>query len=346
MLYFTSSDFVGYHPNFPIVSSHTTGGMSSKTASVENALGCEVVTDLTKLNSIDKQQDLIVEPLAIKAPRNVPEELQYGSNWKKLREIEQSRIDTLKEYPGRKILLCSEMEILRWNGQMRQEILEAVNRKVFASCRYQKKLMESMNIQSRIIYEPIDEYLYYPSIKNQKQVIAIGSVKHIKNIKSIIEAFRILKDTNFETVYIGCPAMWAGVVANNDERIYDTELYHELIEVSDIHYKSSPATKIAKILSESTFYINFAYHEVCCRTAMEALMSGCAVIGGKHPLWKEYPTFDQIENISELPKVLKKFTNLSLEKTNQWEDNVHKWAFNNFSYKVFSQKINEAFNAY
>lgn len=338
MQLYTSPDFVGYHPNFPVVGSHPTGGMSTKTAAVEIALNCETVTDLKTLPKATVSNDLIVEPLAIKAPRSVPEELEQGGDWQKLRDIERGRIAEVAAYPGRKILLCSEMEILRWSGEMRMQVLKAVKNKVFASCHYQQALMSAVGIQSDVIYEPINEYLYYPGLKKQRQVVAIGSVKHIKNIKMIIEVFRKLEGTDFHRVYIGSPNVWGGKVHRQRESELDMELYDALLDVCDEHHDASPGTFVARVLAESEFYLNFAYHEVCCRTAMEALMAGCGVIGGPHLLWKEYPVLAHIESAEACLAALEKHTG---------DENIvgetREWAVKNFGFTRFQKQIQEAF---
>ena len=143
MQLYTSPDFVGYYPNYPLTGSHPTGGMSTKMVAVEIALGCQTVTDLKTLPEDTMRADLIVEPLAIKAPRNVPEELEQGGDWDNLRGIEWGRLAEVVAYLGRKILLCSEMEILRWPGQLRMDAIAAVDEKVFASCYYQQALMNA-----------------------------------------------------------------------------------------------------------------------------------------------------------------------------------------------------------
>ena len=339
MQLYTSPDFVGYHPNFPVVGSHPTGGMSTKTASVEIALGCQTVIDLKTLPKATANPDLIVEPLAIKAPRNVPEELEHGGDWQKLRDIERGRIAEIAAYPGRKILLCSEMEILRWPGEMRTEVAKAAKNKVFASCHYQQALMRAVGIQSDVIYEPINEYLYYPSVKKPRQVVAIGSVKHIKNIKMIIEVFRKLEGTDFHRVYIGSPNVWGGKVHRQRESELDMELYDALLDVCDEHHDASPGTFVARVLAESQFYLNFAYHEVCCRTAMEALMAGCGVIGGPHPLWMEYPVLAQVESPDACLAAIEKHTG---------DENIvgdmREWAVKNFGFARFQKQIQEAFD--
>lgn len=338
MQLYTSPDFVGYHPNFPVTGSHPTGGMSTKMAAVEIALGCQTVTDLKALPKDTASADLIVEPLAIKAPRNVPEELEHGGDWQKLRDIERGRIAEVANYPGRKILLCSEMEILRWPGAMRREVVKAVEAKVFASCYYQQALMSAVGIQSDVIYEPINEYLYYPGVKRYRQVVAIGSVKHIKNIEMVIEVFRKLEGTDFHRVYIGSPNVWGGKVHRQREAERDMELYDALLDVCDEHHDASPGTFIARVLAEAEFYLNFAYHEVCCRTAMEALMAGCGVIGGPHPLWKEYPALAQVESADACLAVLEKHTG-----DESIAENMRAWAVKNFGFARFQKHIQGVF---
>ena len=332
MLYYTSPDFTGHHANFPITMSHPTGGMSTKTSAVTHALNCQVVTDLDE----QTQGDLIVEPLAIKAPRNVPEELKLGGDSKALREIEQKRIEALIKHQGHKILLCSEMEMLRWPEEMRKSVVDACNGRVYASCEYQKNLFTAVGVNSKVIYEPINEFLFYPTLKRQKQVVAAGSVKHIKNIEEIIEVFRHLEGTEYHRVFVGGNT-WAGKVHRKREVEVDMDLYFELKQVCDEFHESSPLTRVARIFSESEFLLNFAFHEVCCRTAMEAMMAGVAVIGGKHPLWKEYRVCAQVSDVDECIKVMEKNTGVTKPKE------IRKWAELRFSFQRFSHQIQKAF---
>lgn len=338
MLLYTSPDFIGYHPNFPVTSSHPTGGMSTKMSSVSVALDCDIVTSLAELSDDEKQSNLIVEPLGVKAPRNTPKELELGGDYQALRSIEMRRIHAINEYPGKKILLCSEMELLRWPNYIRQEMLYAINDKVFASCEYQQSLFKTINVESEVIYEPVNEYLYSPHTKIPNQVVAIGSPKYIKNTRFIIDVFRELQGTKFKTVYVGSPVGWAGKVNRKAEVEYDFSLHNELVEVCDVHYDASPGTFVAKILAQSEFYLNFAYHEVCCRTAMEALLAGCKVIGGKHPLWEEYPVLGQADSVDECIEIL--------ESSDPEAESNREWAVEQFGFERFVSQIKEEFNEY
>lgn len=332
---YTSPDFVGQHANFPITSSHNTGGVSTKMTAVSNALNCKVITSLDGM-----QGDLVIEPLVVKAPRDTPEELKLGGDWEKLREIERGRIEEIAAYPYRKILLCSEMEFLRWLPDMQESMIKAVNNKVFASCLYQKKLFETVGVEAKVIYEPINEKLFYPSFKKKKQIVAIGSVKHIKGIERVIEFFKKLEGLGYHRVYVGS-AGWSGKEHRDKERNYDIKLYNELKEVCDEFHEASPMTFVARILSESQFYVNFAFHEVCCRTAMEALMAGVGVIGGNHTLWNEYPVLARRRNLDACIEILEASSGVDTIP-----NKVRAWAVQNFSFPRFKNAVEREFYDY
>ena len=331
MLYYTSPDFTGHHANYPITASHPVGGMSTKTSAVTHALNCQVVTDLND----QTRGHLIVEPLAIKAPRNVPEELKLGGDWKALREIEKKRIEAIVKYRDPKILLCSEMEMLRWSAKIRKAVIDACNERVYASCEYQKELLAAIDVTAKVIYEPINEFLFYPTPKKPRQVVAAGSVKHIKNIEMIIDVFRSLEGKGYHRVFVG--GAWAGKVYRRREIEVDMDLYYALKQVCDEFHEASPLTRVARILSESEFYLNFAFHETCCRTAMEAMMAGVAVIGGVHPIWREYPVLAQVSDADACIAAM----NANTGKTQPME--IRKWAKSHFSFQRFARQIQGVF---
>ena len=84
--------------------------------------------------------------------------------------------------------------------------------------------------------------------------------------------------------------------------------FAELKDVCDEYYDSSPSTKVARIFAESEFYVNLAYHEVGCRSVLEALMSGCGIIWGNHPLGKELPVLCMAKDIPQAVNALDEFT--------------------------------------
>ena len=318
MLYLT----VPFSLNF---SAHTTpsytrqvNGMSTKTNAVKHALNCEVISDVHVLETLTID-DLLIEPLIFK---------NYRTD-----EDFANCIDILENWKGRKVLLCSEMEPFRWTGKRAWQILETVDT-VLASCRYQAKLLEAINVPvEKIVYEPVNEKLFYPARK-EDWVVAVGAPTHVKNVDALIEVFRGLEGTPLKRVYIGGPIVWGNVTSMKHETGFDNimQKYEVLKAVSDIHYPPSAQTKVAYILSKAKYYLNFAYHETCCRTAMEAMLSGVGILAGEHPLFEEYPCVAKGLSASECVDILKEQPPVGVNP-------VRAWALENVSYTAFREAI-------
>ena len=157
----------------------------------------------------------------------------------------------------------------------------------------------------------------------------------------LIEVFRSLEGKGYHRVYVGSPNVWSGKVYRDHEVEYDLSLYHELQTVCDEFHEASSMARVAHILSASQFYINFAYHETCCRTAMEALMSGVGLICGEHPLWQEYPTLATVSSAAACAEALEKYTDDATLSAR-----MRTWAAEKFSLKRFKLQIKEILDAY
>ena len=285
-IYISPEFFGNYHVNFPITQSHLSNGMRTRMSALHYALQVPIITDISEASG-----DLLVEPFAIK-PRIEDRDNFSKNEWdvKSWREIEESYVNQICEYPGKKFLICSEMEVLRWRGAMRKKVLSAMS-SVFTTCDYQEGLLNALNIPSKRLPEPINEYLFFPTQKNPRQIVSTGAANHPKNTEMLIEFYRALKGKGYHRVFIGGLTLWSNIKEQARESLfrYNAELMRELKSVCDEYHEASPGTKVARIFSESEFYVNFAFHEVGCRSVLEALMSGCGVIWGEHPLGNELP---------------------------------------------------------
>lgn len=286
-IYISPEFFGNYHVNFPITQSHLSNGMRTRMSALHYALQMPVITDISEATD-----DLLIEPFAIK-PRIEDREGLSEKGWdaKDWHEIEAFYAGEICEYnKGQKFLICSEMEVMRWRGELRDQMLSTMT-DVFTTCSYQERLLKALNIGSKRLPEPINEHLFYPTQKKPKQIIATGAANHPKNTEMLIEFYRALEGKGYHRVYIGGLTLWSNIKEQAREGVfgYNLELGHELRSVCDEYHDASPGTKVARIFSESEFYVNFAYHEVGCRSVLEALMSGCGVIWGQHMLGKELP---------------------------------------------------------
>ena len=338
--YYTSPEFIGHSSNFPVTAWHRTNGMRTKTSAVQLSLNCEMITDLSNANDTS---DLLVEVLALKARTDeldaLNEECRESGDWEykliKCREILHQRIDDVLNYKGRKFLLCSEMELLRMVPNVRDKLLGGIEG-VMASCRYQSRLLRMIGIKSTIVREPINEYLFYPNHK-KNQVVSVGSVKHVKGTQKIIDVFKALEGKGIRRVFVGSPVTW-GYLESGKMFKTDMDLYNQLQEVCDEFYDAAPVTVIARILGESKLYLNFAPHETCSRTGMEAMLCGVGILAGDHPLWKEYPCIKTgIDSVESCVELIMGADEIDSEF-------IRNWALDNISFKAFSRNIKNVLN--
>lgn len=282
MNYLTTPFTLDFQANTLPSFSHQVNGMSTKTNAVKHALDCKVVSNIKDLENISG--NLLIEPLFFKSH---PEELATDDT-----ATFEERLAAIRAYTGRKMLLCSEMTPLRWSGKKKEAIISEMAF-VFSSCRYQAGLLEATGISvDKVVYEPTNAHLFFPADRKENWVVAIGSTIHVKNIDAILKIFEGLADVpDIQTVFIGSPIVWGNITFMKREKHFEQTFksLEKIKAIADIYYPASAQAFVAYILSKAKYYLNFAYHETCCRTAMEAMLSGVGILAGKHPLFAEYP---------------------------------------------------------
>ena len=257
----------------------------------------------------DAKGDLLIESFAVKPRENDRNQLaEQGWSADGWRAIEDRYADEILEYQrGRKFLICSEMEVLRWRGELREKVLSTMTG-VFTTCDYQENLLKTVGIASKRLPEPINDHLFYPGIKKPKQIVAVGSANYVENTRMLIDFYKALEGKGYHRVYIGGPLVWGSVNLHENQFWHNMELCEELKSVCDTFYEPSPMTRVARVVSESEFYANFAYREVGCRTAIKALMCGTGILWGRHPLGDELPVLCQASTVEEAVEALEQNT--------------------------------------
>ena len=320
MHYLTTPFTLNFNPNTIPSYNSQVNGMSTKTNAVQHALDCDVISGVGELSRLT-DTNLLIEPLWFKSHSDA------------LEDAFEKKLAALNGYRGKKYLLCSEFTPLRWKGKQLSEIIPALHA-VFASCYFQQDLFNAIDIESEaVVYEPVNEHLFYPTAK-QDWVIAIGSPTHMKNIDAILEIFEGLEGSGLKRIFIGSPIVWGQMTGlKNESSFQDTmRKYEQLKAVCDEHYVASAPTVVAYFLSQAKYYLNFAYHETCCRTAMEAMLCGTGILAGEHPLFEEYPCVANGLTPTECVELLKTHPEVDV-------DNLRNWALQNVSYAAFRKKI-------
>lgn len=209
---------------------------------------------------------------------------------------------------------------------------------VLASCEYQKTLMETIDMKvESVVYEPVNEKLFFPAEK-EDWVVVIGSPTIMKNADALIEVFTGLQGSSMKRIYVGGPIVWGQLTRMKGEMGFDNTMkkHEHLKAVCDVYYRPSSQVFIAYLLSKAKYYLNFAYHEVCCRSAMEAMLSGVGILAGKHPVFEEYPCVATGLTPSECVELIVE------GKPDVKSDLIRAWALENVSTAAFRGRINEA----
>ena len=326
MNYLTTPFSVGFNPNTLPSYAQQVNGMSTKTNAVRHALDCDVISSVEQLVNLPPD-NLLIEPLWFK-----PHSDAFTDNDT---DTFEKRVDALQAYAGNKYLLCSEFTPLRWFGKHAEQIVDTVTA-VFASCEFQRQLLKAIDIDvEAVVYEPVNEHLFYPTEK-QEWVVAIGSPTHVKNVEAIVDIFKGLQDSGLKRIFIGAPIVWGRVTGMKNETSFNDTMrsYERLKAVCDEFYTASPPIFVAHILSQAAYYLNFAYHETCCRTGMEAMLSGTGILAGKHPLWEEYICIESGLEPFEAVSLLN-----NEAKPGRDVEEIRDWALKNVSYTAFRKNI-------
>ena len=143
-------------PNFFInPSPDGSGGMHTKVERVCQAVSStyrlQVSSDLSEMRS----EFLLIEPLYFRMSQAFETENGIAD------------LEALRAHPATKILYCSEMEVFRWTGQFRKELLEICDA-VTCNSDYQASLFEALNIPNphRLI-DPIPADAFQPLPKRR-----------------------------------------------------------------------------------------------------------------------------------------------------------------------------------
>ena len=300
--------------------SYGSGGMHTKVERVRQAVSSiyrlHVDSDLSKMRS----NFLLIEPLYFR----MSEAFETENGIKDL--------DALRAHPATKILYCSEMEVFRWTGRFRKELLKICDA-VTCNSDYQASLFEALNITDtyRLIDPiPADKFLPLPK---RLQVVAMGRISEIKGSPFIAALFKRLGPTPIETVFVGGAGLWGEASKT------DLALEKEIREYTDVFHQNILSQFVPKAIGAAAFFVGNGIHDVFSSSHAEALMSGCISISGKHPIYAERPGFGSktvdgaVETLQTLTKGFQKLPDPQLGQA------AREWAVQNVSFDRFTSQL-------
>lgn len=232
--------------------------------------------------------------------------------------------------PDRKFLLwCAEKSFFRWKPKDRDKILSSVDL-LAVTDPYLSQLMRAVEITPNgYLCDCIHSDLFRPAPKTLS-VIAVGALKHIKNIDWVLDIYARLEGTGVKRIYLGGASLWS-----HENRQEDHALIEEIEKVTDVYLPNASVAEVAYHNAHAAFTVNNTWHDCSSRSNEELLMSGVISIHGEHPLFNGRPGFkvktseEAVEKIDELTDG---FTQLPDPKLHEKSRN---WALKNVSEAVF-----------
>ena len=304
--------------------------MHTKVERVRQAVGSiyrlQVGSDLSEMRS----EFLLIEPLYFRMSQMLQAEDGISS------------LEALRAHPATKILYCSEMEMFRWTGRFRKELLEICDA-ITCNSDYQASLFGALaakrgscfsdNITDvhRLI-DPIPADAFQ-SLPKRLQVVAMGRISEIKGSPFIAELFKRLEPTPIETVFVGGAGLWG------EASEADLALEEEIREYTDLFHQNILPQFVPKAIGPAAFFVGNSIHDVFSSSHAEALMSGCISISGEHPIYAERPGFRSktvdgvVERIQQLTEGFQRLPDPQLGQA------AREWAVQNVSFETFTAQL-------
>ena len=303
------------------------GGMACLMNAVKSVLSTRYivrqVTDISELES-----DFVIVDAVHLAYLSPTGDFQYD------KIVEQFK-DMKAAHPTRKMLLwCAEKTLLRIPHTTRTEFLKHVNA-IAVTVPYIENLLKAVNVYSvGYLCDCINPDLFRPAAEKEMSLIAVGALKHIKNIEWILEVFNRLEDTGIKRIYLGSAELWS-----SENRSEDQTLIEHIQDTTELWIPNASPVKVAYHAAHAAFTLNNTWHDCSSRANEELLMSGVISIHGEHPLFEGRPGFkvktpaEAVEKISELTHGFTQSPDPDLHRRSR------EWALANVSEETFLKQF-------
>ena len=304
------------------------GGMmpniDARRRALESMYEVNVTSDLMKLTS----DFCLIESLWF-VPEWLPdlEEAEVRSRF-------ASRVDDLMELPSKKLLTCTEMNILRVPWWLRAKFMHYFTG-IVVNTRYLWNLCRGVGVTPiGYLSDAIDPYLFRPGEKSMS-VIACGGLKHIKNPYTLFEVFERLEG-KVDRIYIGNAAIWS-----HEKLEEDAVLEKQVRACTDRWIENASYIRTAYECAHAAICINDTWHDVSSRTNQEMLMSGVVSVGGVHPLFRERIGVHGLKSVDEFVTAIESLTDGFTKLPVSASKKSREFALRSFSDQVFLNQFNE-----
>ena len=242
----------------------------------------------------------------------------------------QERVQKFLECDAKfKCISGTELNIASWPENARRKIIEGVDCITHVNA-YHQKIYNACGIyNSRLLCDPVNEFLFYPTLK-KKRLVCMGQAGWHKRSLLVAKLFKALKDTDIETCYLGGGSMWG-----NDKNDNYNQCESEIKAVADVFIENATEIQVAYHLNESMFYAHVAWHDVSPISQRECMMSGLVTFALTHPSMDRLTDY-RYETIEELIEGVKTYPQESFENDSK---NARQFALDHNSYHAWREQM-------
>lgn len=292
----SASQFMNFKVDMPRGIHNSGGGMAVLLNGILSTLKARY-----DINTYDKVEDLsaplcIVEPCFFCANSG-----RVGEDRKSIDEHLDAFAKARAKLGFKSVLFTAEKSLLRIRNAHRATLLSMMDG-LYVTCPYITNFLKTIGIYpDGLLCDCISADLFRPAPKDLS-VIAVGALKHIKNIDWIIEVFHLLKG-KIKTIYLGGAGLWS-----SEQRPEDMILVSQIQQAADVHISNAASVEVAYHCNHASFAVNDTWHDCSSRSNEELLMSGVISVHGNHPLFVGRPGF-KVNTPQEAADIIGELTN-------------------------------------
>lgn len=249
------------------------GGLAKKIHQLSLALpNIQMVSNLSHLGDIT-----IMEPHSL-----TDFELPEGRDFF---EMLKERAEMFAKYPGYKILWTSDVELFRFEGVIREMLVDGADI-VAGNSQYMVDLLSAYVDPNKLalLTDPVDHKAVTPGVK-EPIIYGCSQVIVEKGISELVALYKELEGVGLERHFVGSVNTW-GVEL---KETVSCRLEKALGAVCDKHTKSIAANDMPSFASNAWCFTSFAGYESFGYAMIEALLAGCWVFCGDHPVYRDRP---------------------------------------------------------
>lgn len=204
----------------------------------------------------------------------------HGLGYEKLHE----RVSAWEKLEAFKMLMTSDVELLRLEGSIREQILDASDA-VLCLTEYVLQLMKHFTSKAVLLYDPIDIDMFKPRVKD-REIYSVGQITLEKNVQMIAEIFdAIPPEANLTKTYIGSRNLWAG----NNRPEASLKLEASLNQACNYLESEIPYTAMPERIGGIWGYVADTRYDFSSYSMTEAMACGCWIFTGRHLMYDERP---------------------------------------------------------